>query len=95
MKSFLLLNRNMLPRISKVKVLGDLLLCVSFEDGSCVSYDLREDINEIPAFKALEETIGLFRSFTVDASRTCISWTDQIDLPSDTIREYGTPMEWE
>ena len=83
----------MLPRITDIKICGDYVLEVSFDDGICVSYDVKDDIKTIPVFKELETQIGLFSAFTVDESRTCISWTDQIDLPSDTIKEYGVPIE--
>lgn len=32
---------------------------------------------------------GLFNSNQLDESRTCVFWNDEIDLPSDTLLEYG------
>ena len=63
---------------------------VVFDDGRIVTYDLKDDICTIPDFRALETECGLFQNAQLDASRTCISWNDRIDLPSDTIYEYGT-----
>jgi len=33
--------------------------------------------------------IGLWKQFSLDESRTCVYWNDRIDLPSDSIYEYG------
>ena len=63
---------------------------VVFDDGRIVTYDMKDDIRTIPDFRALETECGLFQNVQLDASRTCISWNDRIDLPSDTIYEYGT-----
>lgn len=67
----------------------DYQLEVVFDDGRVVTYDLKDDINAIPDFRALETECGLFQNAQLDASRTCISWNERIDLPSDTIYEYG------
>ena len=65
------------------------LLKVVFDDGRVVTYDLKDDIRAIPDFQALEAECGLFQNVQLDASRTCLYWNDRIDLPSDTIYEYG------
>ena len=57
--------------------------------GKRVLYDVKEDINQIPSFKDLITTEGLWKHFALDESRTCVYWNDQIDLPSDSIYEYG------
>ena len=67
----------------------DYQLLVTFDDGRVVLYDVMDDIRTIPAFKELELEYGLFLNAQLDPSRTCIYWNDQIDLPSDTIYEYG------
>ena len=64
-------------------------LSVTFDDGRCVRYDVGEDIHTIPAFHDLSAVYGLFQNAQLDESRTCIYWNDQIDLPSDTLYEYG------
>ena len=79
----------MIPRIKSFYPLEDYLLKVVFDDGRIVTYDLKDDIRTIPDFRTLETECGLFRNAQLDASRTCISWNDRIDLPSDTIYEYG------
>ena len=64
-------------------------LLVTFDDGRIVVYDVTDDIRTIPAFKDLETVYGLFFNAQLDSTGTCIYWNDQIDLPSDTIYEYG------
>ena len=79
----------MIPRIKSFCPLEDYLLRVVFDDGRIVKYDLKDDIRAISDFRALETECGLFKNAQLDASRTCISWNDRIDLPSDVIYEYG------
>ena len=62
---------------------------VDFDEGRQVVYDVAEDIREIAAFAELKILPGLFESAHLDSSRTSVVWNDRIDLPSDTIREYG------
>ena len=57
--------------------------------GRRVVYDVAEDIREIPAFGDLLRIPGLFANARLDSSRTVVVWNDWIDLPSDTILEYG------
>ena len=82
----------MIPRIKTFVTLDNYRLLVTFDDGRVVEYDVSDDIREIPSFKDLATIFGLFRNAQLDTSRTCIFWNDQIDLPSDTIYEYGTEV---
>ena len=79
----------MIPRIKSFTPKDKYLLQVTFDDGHTVVYDVMEDIRTLPAFKELETVCGLFQNAQLDTSRTCIFWNDRIDLPSDTIYEYG------
>jgi len=79
----------MIPRIRELKPLDNYVLQVSFDDGKVVLYDVEDDINTIPSFEDLKSIYGLFQQVQLDESRTCVYWTDEIDLPSDTIYEYG------
>jgi hypothetical protein len=54
-----------------------------------VIYNVKEDIETIESYKDLAAVQGLFEQVQLDESRTCVFWNDQIDLPSDTIYEYG------
>ena len=79
----------MFSRIKKVEVKDELVLLVTFDDDIRVLYDLKDDIKNIKDFEALQTETSLFKNFQIDQSRTCIYWSDRIDLASDTILEYG------
>lgn len=82
----------MIPRISRIEPLADFKIRVTFDEGRVVVYDVGADINEIKAFEDLKTLPYLFKNATLDSSRTCIVWNERIDLPSDTIYEYGQPV---
>ena len=79
----------MIPRIKTVTPLDDFILRIVFDDGEIVLYDVKDDIANIKAFKELEDEEGLWENVRLDTSRTCVYWNDRIDLPSDTLYEYG------
>lgn len=79
----------MIPRIKSIQTLPDFILKVQFEDGKTVQYDVKDDIAHIPAFRNLLTETSLFPNFQLDKSRTCITWNEVIDLPSDSIYEFG------
>ncbi len=80
---------NILPRIKSVEALLDYHLSVVFDNGKAVVYDVREDIEQIEEFRLLKQVPHLWEQVRVDSSRTCVYWNDRIDLPSDTLYEYG------
>ena len=82
----------MIPRISALKPLDDFMLDVSFDDGFRVIYDVKDDMS-LPGYDQLRSVAGLFEQVQLDQSRTVVYWNDEIDLPSDTIREYG--QDWD
>ena len=81
--------------IGKIKDIDDdaKQIEIIFDDGKTVLYDVNSDINDIPSYQDLKNIKGLFNSVQVDASRTCVFWTDDIDLPSDIIYEYGESLD--
>ena len=81
----------MIQRINSLEPLQDYQLLVCFDDGKQVIYDVKEDM-DLPGYHALRDIQGLFQQVQLDASRTCIYWNDEIDLPSDAIYEYGTQV---
>ena len=81
----------MIPRIKAIQPLDDFILLVEFDDGRKVTYDVKDDIKTLTDFRVLESEYSLFRNAQLDSSRTCVYWTDRVDLPSDTILEYGIP----
>ena len=44
----------MIPRIKSIIDRNEYKLEVLFDDGKCVLYDVKEDINQIPSFKDFE-----------------------------------------
>ena len=79
----------MIPRIKDFKILDNLKLRIEFDDKYTVIYDVMDDIQNIPSYKDLLQQKDLFQQAKVDTSRTIIYWNDYIDLPSDTLYEYG------
>lgn len=79
----------MIPRITSFEPMADYKLLVNFDGGRTVVYDVGDDIRQIEAFEDLKTIPRLFENASLDPSRTCIVWNDRIDLPSDTIYEYG------
>lgn len=79
----------MIPRIKSVNEKNNYALEIIFDDGKKVLYDVAEDIKEIESFKDLVNIPGLWKQHSLDESRTCLYWNENIDLPSDTIYEYG------
>lgn len=77
----------MISRIKEVKPLENYLLQVVFDDGKSGIYDVEDDINTIPQYKDLKTIKGMFEQVKLDESRTCVFWSDEIDLPSDAIYE--------
>lgn len=78
----------MIPRISSIKPLPDYMLAVAFDHGVRVIYDVKEDMH-LPGYHQLRSVEGLFQQVQLDPSRTVVSWSEDIDLPSDMILEYG------
>ena len=83
----------MIPRIRSVESAPDYYLCVLFDDGKKVKYNVLEDIQAISSYQDLMTIHGLFDQVQLDPSRTCVFWTDGIDLPSDIIYEYGEAVD--
>ena len=79
----------MIPRIKSVKPQENYKLLIQFDGGETVIYNVLEDIDAIDDFGPLKTEMGLFENVQLDDSRTCIYWSDRIDLPSDTLLEYG------
>lgn len=79
----------MIPRIKKLIALENYCLSVEFDDGKKVIYDVKEDIETLPTFRALKDVLGLFNQVQLDSSRTCVFWNEEIDLASDSIYKYG------
>ena len=82
----------MIPRIESLKTRENYQLEILFENGECVLYDVGADIATISDFEVLKFEPHFFENVQVDETRTCVYWNDRIDLPSDTLLEYGKRM---
>ena len=82
----------MIPRIKEVKTLNDYVIEVLFDDEVKISFDLKSMMKEVPVFNDLKKD-GLFEKCKIDESRTCIYWTDMIDLPSDGLYVLGKRID--
>ena len=82
----------MIPRIREVQPMQDYCLRISFDDGKTVIYDVKEDMEQIESYRDLRSICGLFEQVRLDESRTCVFWNEDIDLPSDTLYEYGKTL---
>lgn len=78
-----------MPKIKTVTPLKNYSLLVVFDDGKKCIYNMNEDISTLRGYEDLKLINGLFEQVQLDESRTCVFWNDYIDLPSDTIYEYG------
>lgn len=86
------MQTDMIPRIKRIEPMDGYKLLVDFDEGRRVIYDVSDDIDSIEAFGELKSLTGLFGNARLDSSRTCVVWNERIDLPSDTIFEYGIPV---
>lgn len=82
----------MYPRIKAIKPLPDFFLSIAFDDGRCVRYDVKEDM-QLPGYDILRTQHGLFEQVQLDQSRTVVYWSEDVDLPSDILYEYGKTEE--
>lgn len=78
----------MIPRIQTITPMPGLQLQVCFDDGRRVIYDVSDEL-VLPGYAALRDEPGLFQNVQLDQSRTVVYWTEDIDLPSDMLYEYG------
>lgn len=79
----------MIPRIKSILPGEDYTLLVEFDDGKSVVYDVKSDMEEIASYRVLREDHELFSRVQLDESRTCVYWSEDVDLPGDIIYEYG------
>ncbi len=79
-------------QIIKLVPLPNYQLAAAFDDGRKVIYDVKDDM-KLPGYQLLAEVPGLFQQVQLDESRTCVFWSDDIDLPSHAVYEYRKPVE--
>lgn len=82
----------MIPKINCIEPLDDYVLKVKFMDGKIVLYDMKEDIETLPGYDDLKTIHNLWKQVQLDKSKTCVFWNESIDLASDSIYEFGIPI---
>ena len=82
----------MIPKIKLIQPLDNFILKVYFIDGKIVLYDVKDDIENLVGYDELKKIAGLWKQVQLDESKTCVFWNDYIDLPSDSIYEFGIPV---
>ena len=83
----------MFHRIAEIKALPNFMLWARFLDGAETVYDVSAIFDAIPAFRAFENTDGLFDQVRVDAHGYGICWNDELDLDADEIYENGVLLK--
>ncbi len=81
-----------MPKIKSVKALDNYILEITFDDGKKVHYDMKNDMNTLPNYYKLGEN-DLFNNYHLSESRAFVIWTEEIDLPSDILYEYGVEVQ--
>lgn len=82
----------MFPKIKKVEPLNNLILRVTFENGTIKLYDVKPVMEKIDDFKPLENN-ALFKCVQTDIGGYGISWNDYIDLECTELWENGIIQE--
>lgn len=83
----------MLHRIAEIKALPNFMLWARFLDGTETVYDVSALFDEIPAFRAFENTDGLFNQVCVDARGYGVCWNDDLDLDAEEIYANGVLLK--
>lgn len=79
------------PRISDVKIKGDLLLDVVFDDGAVKEFDVAPYVRDFETFKPLENST-LFKTVHVDVGGMGLVWNSAIDLSRYDVWELGVDV---
>lgn len=83
----------MVHKIRTVKALRDFLLWTEFRDGTETMYDVTVLFDRIPAFRAFENTPGLFEQVKVDTGGYGVSWNDDLDLDAEELFTNGKVLK--
>ncbi len=82
----------MYHRLASIAPIGELTLEATFVDGTVKRYDVAPLISRWPAFAALRDVPGLFRSVHIDAGGYGIVWNDELDLECEELWTNGITM---
>jgi hypothetical protein len=81
----------MFHKIKTIKPLKDFIIEAEFKNGVKKIYDVKPLFKEIPSFKELKKSAGLFERAKVSSGGYGVIWNDKLDLACDEIWENGRP----
>ena len=79
----------MFYKVKKVTPLPDYNLVILFENNVEKTYDIKPLFEQLPVFKALISTKGLFEQVQVDIGGYGISWNSELDLSCNELWNNG------
>ena len=79
----------MFIRATKVRFLEDVVLEMTFQDGSIVRYDMSNMFSKYPQLKELRTNRQLFESGHLDPGGYGVIWNDDLDFDAMSIYEDG------
>jgi len=82
----------MFHKIIDVAPLPGMRLRARFEDGSLRLYDASVLPGRWPDFQSFIDIPGLFDMVQIEARGYAVAWNEFLDLSSEDIWEYGTPI---
>lgn len=80
----------MFQRVQAVEPLPEMMLKVTFINGTVKQYDVKPLLTIWEPFKALSQIHGLFNQVKVDLGGYGISWNEDIDLSCNELWNNGT-----
>lgn len=80
----------MFQRVQAVEPLPEMMLKVTFVNGTVKQYDVKPLLSIWEPFKALSQIHGLFNQVKVDLGGYGISWNEDIDLSCNELWNNGT-----
>jgi len=73
------------PNLKSVRPDGDRRVVVTWNDGAESTIDVSKHIVDYVVFAPLRKDDELFRSVVVGAWGWCIHWSDEMEIPADTL----------
>lgn len=72
-----------------LKLLEDVILEMTFQDGKVIRYDISQMFNKYPQFKELRNNRKLFLSGQLDVGGYAVVWNDKLDFDATSIYYDG------
>lgn len=80
------------PRIVAVEPKPNMLLSVTFDEGTVKELDIKPYLERFEPFRRLKNE-KLFQCVHVDCGGFAVAWNDDIDLDRYDIWEFGIPVK--